>query len=72
MKVVDEETNQTTTVKTDAAGAFTAGNLTPGSYSITISKSGFAQHVIHHYTVQVGPDCAPGRDSRSGRGNGVL
>jgi hypothetical protein len=54
VKVVDEETNRTTTVTTDAAGAFTAGNLTPGSYSITISRSGFAQQVIHHYTVQVG------------------
>ena len=54
VKIVGEETNQTTTVKTDAAGAFTAGNLTPGNYTVTISKPGFAQHVIHHYTVQVG------------------
>ncbi len=54
VKIVGEETNQTTTVKTDAAGAFTASNLTPGNYSITITKPGFSQHVIHHYTVQVG------------------
>ena len=54
VKVVDEETNQATIVQTDSAGAFTASNLTPGSYTVTISKPGFAQHVIHHYTVQVG------------------
>ena len=68
VKVVEEATNQTTMVKTDSAGAFTVGNLTPGSYSITISKQGFAQHVIRNYGA--GWPARPlGRGARSRRGN---
>lgn len=54
VKVVDEGTNQTATLSTDAAGAYTANNLIPGSYTIIIMKQGFSQHVNHHYTVEVG------------------
>jgi len=52
--VTDEATNQKSTLRSDSAGAYTVNNLTPGSYSITVSKEGFSQHINRHYVVQVG------------------
>jgi len=54
IKVVEEGTNQTTTLTTDSAGAYTVGNLTPGSYTITAQKTGFAQQINRNFVVQVG------------------
>jgi len=52
--VTDEATNQKSTLTTDSAGVFTASNLTPGAYTITITKQGFSQHTYRNYRVQVG------------------
>jgi len=52
--ILDETTNQKSVLKTDSAGVYTANNLTPGAYTITVSREGFSQHINRHYTVQVG------------------
>jgi hypothetical protein len=54
IQVIDEGTNQTAHIKTDSAGAYTAGNLTPGSYTVSVEKQGYNKHVNRHYTVAVG------------------
>lgn len=54
IKIRDEATNQEISLLSDAAGSYTAGNLTPGSYAITIEKDGFSKHVNRGFVVQVG------------------
>jgi Carboxypeptidase regulatory-like domain len=53
VRVIDEATNTTLTLKTDAAGEYTASNLTPGSYTIEAEKTGFTTHVNRGFIVQV-------------------
>ena len=53
VRVTDEATNTTLTLKTDAAGEYTASNLTPGSYTIEAEKTGFTTHVNRGFVVQV-------------------
>jgi hypothetical protein len=53
VSVVNEATNQTITLNTDAAGAYTANDLNPGAYTITVAKQGYAKHINRQFTVQV-------------------
>ena len=53
VKITNEGTNTSTTVITDAAGAYSAVNLTPGSYSIEAGKAGFTRHVNKGFVLQV-------------------
>jgi Carboxypeptidase regulatory-like domain len=53
VRVVNEGTNTTTTLTTDAAGEYSASNLTPGNYTIEAEKSGFTRRVYRNFTVQV-------------------
>ncbi len=53
VRVIDEATNTTQALKTDAAGQYTASNLTPGSYTIEAEKTGFNKHVNRGFIVQV-------------------
>ena len=39
VRVTEESTNETKTLQTDSAGEYTAGNLTPGSYTIEVGKN---------------------------------
>ena len=54
IKIRDEGTNQETSLQSDVAGSYTAGNLTPGSYAITVEKEGFSKHINRGFVVQVG------------------
>jgi len=54
ISIRDEATNQEISLRSDAAGSYTAGNLTPGSYAITAEKEGFSKHVNRGFVVQVG------------------
>ncbi len=54
IKIRDEATNQEISLQSDVAGSYTVGNLTPGSYAITVEKDGFGKHVNRGFVVQVG------------------
>jgi hypothetical protein len=45
VRVVEESTSQIIELQTDSAGEYTAGNLTPGAYTIQVEKRGFAGHI---------------------------
>ena len=47
-------TNVSYTRETNQAGQYTIGNLTPGSYSITTSKSGYAKYAVNNFVLEVG------------------
>ena len=51
--VTNEATNTALTLTTDSAGAYSAVNLIPGSYSITASLPGFSRQVFRNYELQV-------------------
>jgi hypothetical protein len=51
--VTEESTNVVTTLQTDSAGQYTASNLTPGSYTVAVEKSGFDTHVNKGFVIQV-------------------
>ncbi len=53
VRVTDEATNKTVTLQSDSAGQYTARNLTPGSYTIAVEKTGFTRHVDKSFVVQV-------------------
>ena len=53
VRVIDEATNSILALKTDAAGEYTASNLTPGSYTIEAEKTGFNKHVNRAFVVEV-------------------
>jgi hypothetical protein len=52
--VTNEATNTTVRVSTDDAGAFSAVNLIPGSYSVNASRTGFRPVVFRNFVLQVG------------------
>src|SRR4029077_7567345 len=52
--VTNEATNTSVRISTDDAGAFTAVNLIPGSYSVNASAKGFRPVLFRNYTLQVG------------------
>src|SRR5438874_7279646 len=51
--ITNEATNTTTKVLTSDAGAYTAVNLIPGSYTISAAKSGFVPITYRNFVVQV-------------------
>jgi hypothetical protein len=53
VKVINQGTNTTTSLETDAAGEYAATNLTPGAYTIDAEKSGFTRKVYRDFVVQV-------------------
>src|SRR6266536_794639 len=52
--VTHQATNTSVRVSSDDAGAFTAVNLIPGSYSVSISAKGFRPVVFCDFVLQVG------------------
>src|ERR1700760_2538485 len=54
VRVTEESTNETKVLQSDSAGVYTVSNLTPGSYTIEVEKSGFTKHINKGYVVQVG------------------
>ena len=40
-------------LQTDSAGEYTASNLTPGTYSVQVEKTGFACHINKGFVIQV-------------------
>ncbi len=52
--VANEGTNAVTTLTADGEGLFTAGQLQPGSYTVTISSPGFSQYKTSAVQVEVG------------------
>src|SRR5437764_2614470 len=52
--VTNEATNTSVRVSSDDAGAFTAVNLIPGSYSVNASAKGFRPVVFRNFVLQVG------------------
>ncbi len=54
VRVTEESTNETKVLQSDSAGAYTVSNLTPGSYTIEVEKTGFTKHINKGYVVQVG------------------
>jgi hypothetical protein len=54
VRVIEESTNTIHQLQTDSAGLYTAGNLTPGSYTVEIEAPGFTKHVNKGFVVQVG------------------
>ncbi len=53
VKVTNQGTNTSTDLQTDAAGDYSATNLTPGSYTIEAEKTGFTRKVFRDFVVQV-------------------
>src|SRR5689334_2182313 len=52
--VTNEATNTSVRVVTDDAGAYTAVNLIPGSYSVSAAPKGFRPVVFRNFVLQVG------------------
>ena len=52
--VTNESTNTSTRIQSDDAGAYTAVNLIPGSYSISASRTGFRPVLFRNFVLQVG------------------
>jgi len=44
--ILDKETNQSQTAKTDGAGTYTFNRLAPASYTVTFEAPGFAKRII--------------------------
>jgi hypothetical protein len=53
VRVTSQGTNTTATLITDAAGEYSATNLTPGRYTIEAEKKGFTRRVYRDFEVQV-------------------
>jgi Carboxypeptidase regulatory-like domain len=54
VKLIDTSTNTSRDTTTNDAGRYIFVNVTPGSYDVQISKSGFAQSIVSHVTVEIG------------------
>ena len=52
--ITNESTNTSVRVSSDSAGAYTAVNLIPGSYSASASRTGFRPVVFRNFVLQVG------------------
>lgn len=46
ISILDKETNQSQSVKTDGAGTYTFNRLAPASYSVSVDAQGFAKKTI--------------------------
>ena len=53
IKLTDPSTNITLTTKTNDAGRFIMPNVSPGSYDITFTKTGFSTHRVARQDVKV-------------------
>src|SRR3954447_4351426 len=53
VKVTNEATSTSVSLKTDNSGDFRAVNLTPGSYSVETEKTGFQRYVTRGIVLQV-------------------
>ena len=49
--ILDKETNQSQTVKTDGSGTYTFNRLAPASYTVTVEAPGFAKRIIDDVTI---------------------
>ena len=49
--ILDKETNQTQTVKTEGGGTYTFNRLAPAAYSVTVEAQGFAKRIIDNVNV---------------------
>ena len=54
VKLVDTATSTTRDTTTNDAGRYIFVNVTPGAYEIKVTKTGFAQSVVSHLTVEIG------------------
>jgi len=54
VKIVNNGTNMTTTLKSDNSGVFVAPLLEPGEYTVTVNAAGFKTNQTNHVIVQVG------------------
>ena len=54
VSVTNESTNTSIKFTTDDAGAYTAVNLIPGSYSVNAARAGFKPVVFRNFVLQVG------------------
>jgi hypothetical protein len=54
VRVTNEATNTSVAVATTASGDYSAPNLIPGSYTITVQKQGFSRSVVRNFVIQVG------------------
>jgi hypothetical protein len=54
VKLTDLSTGASRDTSTNGAGRYIFVNVTPGTYDIRISKTGFAQAVVAHVTVEIG------------------
>src|SRR5262249_53117221 len=54
LTVTNESTNTVVRLTTDDAGAYTAVNLIPGSYSVSATRGGFKPMVYRNFILQVG------------------
>src|SRR5882762_2709152 len=52
--ITNESTNTSVRVASDSAGAYTAVNLIPGSYSVNASRTGFRPVLFRNFVLQVG------------------
>ena len=63
--IVDKETNQSQTVKTDGAGTYTFNRLAPAPYTVTVEAPGFAKRIIDDVSYlrreNAGAQCHPRR-----------
>jgi len=49
--IVDKETNQTQTVKTDGAGTYTFNRLAPAPYTVSVDAPGFAKKTVDNVNI---------------------
>jgi hypothetical protein len=54
VKLTDLSTGSSRDTSTNGAGRYVFVNVTPGTYDIRISKTGFAQSIVSHVPVQIG------------------
>jgi hypothetical protein len=49
--IVDKETNQTQTVKTDGGGTYTFNRLAPAPYTVTVEAKGFSKKTVENVQI---------------------
>jgi len=54
VRVTNEATNTSVSLRTDDSGNYSAPNLVPGSYNVTAQHAGFQRAVFRSFVVQVG------------------
>jgi len=54
VRVLNEGTNTAIQVQSSESGDFSAPNLVPGTYTVTVQKAGFSRSVFKGFVIQVG------------------